>query len=129
MGLIFNRKKEEGVKPTVPNMQNPLSLIFGGGGQGGQSHVTDSEKLIRAWLDKNLIHMKTNLSQNQINSITILMSLANQFHIQPLKDLLINHLTYMISKDSASAKQLVNILQNRGMLDEKDMEVLGRFAR
>jgi len=109
---------------------NPITQIFSPmGGGASQTQITDGEKLINAWLNKDLVHMKTNLSQNQINSICILQSLAVQFKIRPLKDLIENFITYMISKDQGSATQLVNILQSRGLLDNSSLETIQKFSK
>jgi hypothetical protein len=35
----------------------------------------------------------------------------------------------MISKESASANQLVNILQSRGLLEQNDVDLLSKFSK
>jgi len=128
MGLL--KKKQKPIKETKkesPGFTNPIQAIFTP--QQGQNPITDSERLINAWLDEKKLHMKTTLTQNQVNSVTILYSLAVQFNIVPLKDLLDNFIKFMISKDSASAKQLVSILESRGLMDQSDVQAISKFAK
>lgn len=126
--MVFRKKKEkEKIQEEGSEFKDPIKSVFSPG--EGLNPITDSEKLINAWLDSEKIHMKTSLSQNQVNSISILMSLSKQWEVEPLKNLLINFLTYSISKDSNSAKQLVDILQSRGILNPKDVDAINKFSR
>jgi len=127
MGILRKNKKED-VKLTS-EFTNPISnLIMPSGGSSG-TVITDSEKLISTWLSEDLLPMKTNLDQNQINSICILKSLATQFKIKPLNDLIFNYIMFMISKGSQSANQLVDILQGRGLMDKDEMNLISRFSK
>lgn len=131
MSLLHREKKEE-AKPQGNSFTNPVAQIFGMGGSGalGQDrNLIDGQKLINEWLSKKHLFMKTNLNQNQINSITILYGLAKQFRIKPLLDLLNGFIMFMISKDSQSATQLVNILQSRGLIDGKDLDAITKFSK
>lgn len=127
--IVFKRKKKkkEDEKVKEPEFKNPIKSVASPGLD--LNPITDSERLINAWLDREKIHMKTSLSQNQVNSISILMSLADQWKVEPLKHLLLEFITYSISKDSNSAKQLVDILQNRGILNSQDVDAINKFSR
>jgi hypothetical protein len=131
MGLLHRNKESNEAKPQGNSFTNPVAQIFGmGGGAIGQDrNLIDGQKLINEWLSKKHLFMKTNLNQNQINSITILYGLAKQFRIKPLLDLLNGFIMFMISKDSQSASQLVNILQSRGLIDSKDMDAISKFSK
>jgi len=127
--MVFKKKKkkEEKKGSQDPEFKNPIKQVFSPGVD--LNPITDSERLINAWLDKEKIHMKTSLSQNQVNSISILMSLADQWKVEPLEHLLLQFITYSISKDSNSAKQLVDILQNKGIIGSQDIDAINKFSR
>jgi len=127
LGFGKKQKEEQGNNKQL-SFTNPLTNLFSMNSTDNRT-ITDSEKLIETWLSKKHLFMKTNLSQNQINQICILMSLAKQFKIKPLKDLIFNFLMLMISKESASANQLVNILQSRGLLEQNDVDLLSKFSK
>jgi len=129
--MIVGKKKkpEESKKEEKPMFTNPLSQIFSPGSDASPITPIDAQKIINEWLSKDHIHMKTNLTQNQVNSICILASLGKQFKIKPLNDLIYNFITYMISKDEGSAKQLVNILSSRGLIDAKDFDLVSKFSK
>jgi len=127
--MVFKKKKKKEEKKVSqdPEFKNPIKQVFSPGVD--LNPITDSERLINAWLDKEKIHMKTSLSQNQVNSISILMSLADQWKVEPLEHLLLQFITYSISKDSNSAKQLVDILQNKGIIGSQDIDAINKFSR
>ena len=127
--MVFRKKKKKEEKKVSqdPEFKNPIKQVFSPGVD--LNPITDSERLINAWLDKEKIHMKTSLSQNQVNSISILMSLADQWKVEPLEHLLLQFITYSISKDSNSAKQLVDILQNKGIIGSQDIDAINKFSR
>jgi len=127
MGLIIKSKDKNQEKKE--SFTNPIAQLFNTGNANNQQSLIEAQKLTREWLSKKHLNMKTNLNQNQINSICILMTMAKQFKIKPLKELLLNFIMYMISKDSQSAKQLVDILQSKGLLDTNDMSALSKFTR
>lgn len=78
----------------------------------------DVAKIINEWLSKKHIHLKTELNQNQIYAVTVLMTLAKQYNIKPLKKLVNNFLMYMLSKSRKSSSELVDILKHRVSDDE-----------
>lgn len=121
-------KKEKQEQKEQPSFSNPLEMIFSGQ-QTNQRQITDSEKFLETWLSKKHIPTKTCLTQDQVNGVTILASLAAQFKIRPLKHLLMNFLMYMISKDSQSAKQLVSIFQSKGLIDQRDIDLVSKFSK
>lgn len=129
MSLLKRKEKaEENQKQNT--FSNPIMQILGGrGGGNNDRNLIDGQKLINEWLSKKHLYMKTNLNQNQINSIAILYSLAKQFHIKPLLDLINGFIMFMISKESASATQLVNILQSRGLIDDKGIDAITKFSK
>jgi hypothetical protein len=129
MSLLKRKEKaEENQKQNT--FSNPIMQILGGSGGGNNDrNLIDGQKLINEWLSKKHLYMKTNLNQNQINSIAILYSLAKQFHIKPLLDLINGFIMFMISKESASATQLVNILQSRGLIDDKGIDAITKFSK
>lgn len=130
--MVFGKKQKKlknQIKEQNSELTNPIQTIFSPQFQGATNPITDSERLINAWLNKKHLNMKTTLSQNQINSICILMSLARQFKISPLKNLLNNFIMYMISKESESAKQLVSILESRGTMDQSDIDAISKFSK
>jgi len=132
MGILHRKQKEEPKQPQGNSFTNPVAQIFGMGSGSALSqerNIIDAQKLINEWLSKKHLFMKTNLNQNQINSITILYGLAKQFRIKPLLDLLNGFIMFMISKDSDSAKQLVNILQSRGFIDGKEFDAISKFSK
>lgn len=129
MSIFSSKKKESNEKDKGPSFTNPLSQIFSPNIGGNTNIVNDSEKMIKEWLSPENVKMKTNLSQNQINCICVLQSLADQFEIQPLKDLIFNFISYMISKNADSAKQLVNILQNKGLISDDQVALLEKFSK
>lgn len=131
--MIIN-KKENNVKVKAndkPNegFTNPITQLFASSGANNTQNLIDAQKIIGTWLSKKHLNMKTNLNQNQINSICILMTMAHQFKIKPLKDLILNFIMYMISKESQSAQQLVNILQSKGLLDSNELDALSKFTK
>jgi cell division inhibitor SulA len=128
---IIKIKKSEKNTKDESNMDftNPISQLFNTGNANQQQSIIDAQKLTREWLSKKHLNMKTNLNQNQINSICILMTMAKQFKIMPLKNLILNFIMYMISKESQSAKQLVDILQSRGLLDTSEAEIFSKFTK
>jgi hypothetical protein len=133
--LGMNKKQDkpniEQPKPDAnkPMFSNPISQIFSPGNDATPVIPIDAQKIINEWLSKAHINMKTNLSQNQVNSICILASLGKQFKIKPLNDLIKNFLMFMISKDNESAKQLVNILSSRGLIDGKDFDLISKYSK
>lgn len=129
MSLLRRKEKaEENQKQNT--FSNPIMQILGGSGGGNNDrNLIDGQKLINEWLSKKHLYMKTNLNQNQINSIAILYSLAKQFKIKPLLDLINGFIMFMISKESASATQLVNILQSRGLIDDKGIDAITKFSK
>lgn len=128
--MILN-KNEKQIPDKKPMMDstNPITQLFNTGNANQQQTLIEAQKLTREWLSKKHLNMKTNLNQNQINSICILMTMAKQFNIKPLKELIFNFIMYMISKESQSAKQLVDILQSKGLLDSGEMGVLSKFTK
>lgn len=129
MSLLKRKEKaEESQKQNT--FSNPIMQILGGSGASNNDrNLIDGQKLINEWLSKKHLYMKTNLNQNQINSIAILYSLAKQFRIKPLLDLINGFIMFMISKESASATQLVNILQSRGLIDDKGIDAITKFSK
>jgi hypothetical protein len=125
--MLGNKPKQE-TPSSKPVFTNPLGNLIAMNSQDNRNMI-DTERVIQEWLSKKHLFMKTNLNQNQINQICILMSLAKQFKIKPLSDLIFNFLMLMISKDSASATQLVNILQARGLLDTTQTDMLTKFSK
>jgi hypothetical protein len=88
----------------------------------------DVAKIIKEWLSKNHIHLKTELNQNQIYAVTVLMTLAKQYNIKPLKKLVNNFLMYMLSKGRKSSSELVDILKSRtAELDDNGLGNLAKF--
>jgi hypothetical protein len=129
LGLGKDKKQDTPkAKAMEATFTNPLEMIFSGGNHQ-QRQITDSEKFLETWLSRKHLPMKTCLTQDQVNGITILASLAAQFKIKPLKNLLMNFIMYMISKDAQSANQLVSIFQAKGLIDEKEMDMISKFAR
>jgi hypothetical protein len=126
---IIKKKNQNEEKESKPVFTNPISQIFSPGNDASPVTQIDAQKLINEWLSKQHINMKTNLSQNQVNSICILASLGKQFKIKPLNDLIHNYLMFMISKDNKSAEQLVQILANRGLLDKADFDLVSKFSK
>lgn len=127
MSMLKSKKQEQTTKQ--PDNTNPVSQLFNLGSTNEQQTLIEAQKLTREWLSKKHLNMKTNLNQNQINSICILMTMAKQFNIKPLKDLIFNFIMYMISKESQSAKQLVDILQSKGLLDSSQSDILSKFTK
>jgi tRNA(Phe) wybutosine-synthesizing methylase Tyw3 len=131
MGL-FRKKEAKQDNQKGNSFTNPVAQIFGMGGGGALTQdrtLIDGQKLINEWLSKKHLFMKTNLNQNQINSIAILYGLGKQFRIKPLLDLLNGFIMFMISKDSQSATQLVNILQSRGFIDSNELDAITKFSK
>jgi hypothetical protein len=126
---MFRKKpKENETQNNKPEFTNPLGNLISMNSSDNRNMI-DGQRMIQEWLSAKHITRKTNLSQNQINQICILMSLAKQFKIHPLKDLIMNFLTLMISKESASANQLVAILQSRGLMEKSDLDLIGKFSK
>lgn len=126
---MFGQKpKQQEAQNNKPGFTNPLGNLIAMNSSDNRNMI-DTQKVIQEWLSKKHLFMKTNLSQNQINQICILMSLAKQFKIKPLNDLIFNFLMLMISKESASANQLVSILQSRGLLDQSETDLLSKFSK
>jgi hypothetical protein len=134
--MLLNREGKKKI-PSTDNKSsdintgftNPISQIFAGSGVNNTQQLIEAQKLTREWLSPKHLNMKTNLNQNQINSICILMTMAKQFKIKPLHDLVMNFIMYMISKESESAKQLVDILQSKGLLDSSELSNLSKFTK
>lgn len=126
---ILRKKEEKEEQKDAPMFTNPISQIFSPGNDASPVTQIDAQKLINEWLSKQHINMKTNLTQNQVNSICILASLGKQFKIKPLNDLIHNFLMFMISKDNKSAEQLVQILANRGLIDKSDFDLVSKFSK
>jgi len=134
MGIVINRKqktesKQENKPEQNTGFTNPLTQLFAGGGANNTQNLIDAQKIISTWLSKKHLNMKTNLNQNQINSICILMTMSKQFKIKPLNELIMNFIMYMISKESQSATQLVDILQSKGLLDSNDLNSISKFTK
>jgi hypothetical protein len=132
MSIIKGKEnKEPSTKETGVNTgyTNPINQLFAGGGSNNTQQLIDAQKIITTWLSKKHLNMKTNLDQNQINSICTLMTMAHQFKIKYLHELITNFLMYMISKGSQSAEQLVNILQSKGLLDSSEIKNMGQFIK
>lgn len=123
-----HNKKESKKEETNTSFTNPLQQIFASN-DTNQRTLIDAEKIIESWLSKKHLRMKTSLSQNQINSIASLETMAKQFHLTPLRNLIFNFIMYMISKESESATQLVNILQSKGLLDSNELATLSKFTK
>lgn len=103
-------------------------LIFGS--KSGNELKEDKDKvseIIKEWLNSKNIEMKTELNQNQIYAVTVLMTLANQYDITPLKKLIKNFLKYMLSKSRKSSQELVDILKNRAEVEGEDLGSLKQF--
>lgn len=128
LGIGKNKKTETPKAKTDGNFTDPLQLIFQGG-RTNQRQITDSEKFLESWLSRRHIPTKTCLTQDQVNGVTILASLAAQYKIKPLKNLLMNFLMYMISKDAQSANQLVSIFQAKGLIDSQELDAITKFAK
>jgi len=126
--ILGKKNKEEDKNKPQATFTNPLNGLISVSSTDNRD-FDNTNMLIGEWLHRKHLLMKTNLNQNQINQICILLSLANQFKIKPLKDLIMNFLMLMISKDSASATQLVNILQSRGLLEKEDMDYISKFSK
>lgn len=106
--------------------ENPID-VFVDENTSDELGKEDFSKIIDKWLSKKYVHLKTELNQNQIYAVTILISLAKQYNIKPLKQLINNFLTYMLSKGRKSASELVDIL--KGELSDGDETALKNISK
>lgn len=75
-------------------------------------------EIINEWLNKKHVHAKTRLTKNQIVALTILKTLSDKYNIQCIKELIDNFVTYKLSEDGKSSKELVDILKHRTELED-----------
>lgn len=89
--------------------------------------LTEYAKLIKEWLSPKHVHAKTELNQNQVNALSILRTLAVEYNILPLKKLITNFLTYMLSKGRKSSTELVDILKAQAVEGGDELGHLTKF--
>ena len=71
--------------------------------------------------------MKTDLSQRQINVISVLSTYADMYDIIPIKKLIANLLKLQISKGRASRREIVDMMQHKTQEQEdKKITKLGK---
>ena len=92
-----------------------------------ESPSYDRDKLTKEWLAQKYIKTKTEYNQSQIYAITTLETLANQFFIKPLKELINNFRMNQLSKNRGTAKELVNIFKNNEPSDDSNMRRWSKF--
>lgn len=92
-----------------------------------ESQSYDRDKLTREWLAQKYIKTKTEYNQSQIYAITTLETLANQFFIKPLKELINNFRMNQLSKNRGTAKELVNIFKNNEQSDDTNIRRWSKF--
>lgn len=107
--------------------KNILEKIFFENKNEDTSNTYDRDKLTREWLAQKYIKTKTEYNQSQIYAITTLETLANQFFIKPLKQLINNFRMNQLSKNRGTAKELVNIFKNNEPSDDSNMKRYMKF--
>ena len=117
--------KEKGKK--FFNEKDVIQKIFFESKNQGEENTYDRDKLTREWLAKKYIKTKTEYNQSQIYAITTLETLANQFFIKPLKELINNFRMNQLSKNRGTAKELVNIFKNNEPSDDGNMKRYMKF--
>lgn len=78
-----------------------------------KSEAENISEIIRAWLDKAYVHLKTRLNGNQIISLTILGSIADKYNVSCINNLITKYVSYKLSEGGQSSKELVDILKHR----------------
>lgn len=95
------------------------------------NEIEDIKAIIETWLDKRFVHAKTRLTPNQVIALTILKTLATKYNIKCIDELLENYVTYKLSENGQSSKELVDILKSRNQeIDDTDLnKQLAPFLR
>lgn len=107
--------------------KNVLEKIFFENNNQDTSNTYDRDKLTREWLAQKYIKTKTEYNQSQIYAITTLETLANQFFIKPLKQLINNFRMNQLSKNRGTAKELVNIFKNNEPSGDENIRKWSKF--
>jgi len=92
-----------------------------------ESPSYDRDKLTKEWLAQKYIKTKTEYNQSQIYAITTLETLANQFFIKPLKELINNLRMNQLNKNRSTAKELVNIFKNNEPSNDENIRKWSKF--
>ena len=134
MIFIFGKKKEENVKPVQlsPGFEEKISIgkLSLPTVANKEGHTAeDISKIVDVWLDPKHIDRKTRLNKRQVKAVTIFKGISIRWKIITLQDFLIWYLTYKLSEDGQSSKELENILKARMPELQQDniSSKLGRF--
>lgn len=118
------KNKEMEIEPEAKNLVESIFL-----GDGQNTNDTDRDKVVKEWLDDKYIETKTEYNQNQVYAITVLETLANQWNITPLKNIIKNFRKNQLSKGRGTSNELVDILKNRDSSENSVVKRWGEFLK
>ena len=89
----------------------------------------DISLIIKEWLDEKHVKRKTRLNKRQVRAVTTFQGLAIEWDIIVIENFLIWFLSYKLSEDGQSSKELENILKARmpEIQEDNAMNKLSRF--
>ena len=90
----------------------------------GLEEESDFSKVVERLLSDDNIMMKTDLSQRQINVISVLSTYADMYDIIPIKKLIANLLKLQISKGRASRREIVDMMKHKTQEQEELMDIM-----
>lgn len=100
--------------------ENPFDDIFNKQLNTGDNYeAEDISKIIKEWLNKKYIQLKTRLTKEQVVSITILEDLGDNYKIKTLQKFITKFKINKLSEDSRSSDELVKILTSRNDYEEE----------
>lgn len=99
--------------------------------QATETSLTEAENvslIIKEWLSKAHLRMKTRYTKRQVMAVSRLQSLADTYKIKTLQRFLTEFRTNKLSEDGKSSQELENILKSRmPQIEETQLEKLGKF--
>jgi len=79
----------------------------------GAEEISDFAKVVERLLSSEDIELKTELSQNQINAISILTTFAEMYDVISIKKLILSFLKLQVSKKRKSRKEIVELMRSK----------------
>ena len=115
----------------APEGTNIIDQIFGKPQETLRAETSEAENvsmIIKEWLSKSHLRMKTRLTKKQVVALAILQSLADTYDIRTLTRFLDEFRTNKLSEEGKSSQELENILKARiPEIESSNLEKLSRF--
>lgn len=109
------KKKEEPIEEEKPAldemmMEEPVDIVDE---ITGAEEISDFAKVVERLLSSEDIELKTELSQNQINAISILTTFAEMYDVISIKKLILTFLKLQVSKKRKSRREIVELMRSK----------------